>query len=361
MTNETDVSEKDLINWLLHEYDKRIRPVRNWTTRIEVTIQPQIYSLVDVDELREQITLLLWIPHSWKDEYLHWNPSEWGGITRVNVPADELWLPDGTIFNMYAHRSLSQLCFLFRLDVKESIPLSRIFARVTSDGLVEVDLNKLVDVRCPMDVRRFPFDKQICELQFGSWGFQIHQLVHRNKETFVPEHNVSFGLTTLLTMAVVLDMVTGQMPRSSAGLPLLGRYVLLETLVSIAAMLISVAVMIWNERVISYGRKPPVWIYKLVGDNEIGTDDRVKRLNGNPFRQPLLNNQKKTTEGIDKSNEVIEMLNSLVEYCSELRRADHEKNVWHRFFSLLDLISMLSLVIFNTILTLIAFSSVIFS
>ncbi|KHN76180.1 5-hydroxytryptamine receptor 3A, partial [Toxocara canis] len=122
-------SEKDLVNWLLENYDKRIRPVRNWTTRIEVTVQPQIYSLVDVNELREQLTLLLWIPHSWKDDYLVWNASEWDGITRVNIPADQLWLPDGTIFNI--------------LDVKESIPISRIFARITSEGRVEVDLNKV--------------------------------------------------------------------------------------------------------------------------------------------------------------------------------------------------------------------------
>ncbi|VDM42600.1 unnamed protein product [Toxocara canis] len=231
--------------------------------------------------------MLLWIPHSWKDDYLVWNASEWDGITRVNIPADQLWLPDGTIFNI--------------LDVKESIPISRIFARITSEGRVEVDLNKLVDVRCPMDVRRFPFDQQICDLQFGSWGFQIHQLTHHVKDTFVPKHKgnseweivsftarkqiaayensmgdaqneyeevfytlvlrrkplyyvvviliptylivtvsiiglfiahsadgereekVSLGLTTLLTMAVVLDMVSGQMPRSSAGLPLLGK------------------------------------------------------------------------------------------------------------------------------------------
>uniref|UniRef100_A0A915A7R8 Neurotransmitter-gated ion-channel ligand-binding domain-containing protein n=1 Tax=Parascaris univalens TaxID=6257 RepID=A0A915A7R8_PARUN len=116
-------SEKELIHWLLGKYDKRIRPVKNWTSPIEVTVQPQIYSLVDVDELREQLTLLLWIPQSWHDDYLAWNTSEWGGITRVNIPAEELWLPDGTIFNI--------------LDVKESIPLSRIFARITSDGRVE--------------------------------------------------------------------------------------------------------------------------------------------------------------------------------------------------------------------------------
>uniref|UniRef100_A0A9J2Q1P3 Neurotransmitter-gated ion-channel ligand-binding domain-containing protein n=1 Tax=Ascaris lumbricoides TaxID=6252 RepID=A0A9J2Q1P3_ASCLU len=545
-------SEKELVHWLLEKYDKRIRPVKNWTSRIEVTVQPQIYSLVDVvsnfsigDELREQLTLLLWIPQSWQDDYLAWNTSEWGGITMVNIPAEELWLPDGTIFNI--------------LDVKESIPLSRTFARITSDGRVEVDLNKLVDVRCPMDVRQFPFDQQICELQFGSWGFQTHQLIYHVKETFIPKHKgnseweirsfttrkrtatyessmgdvqneyeevfytllvdvrcpmdvrqfpfdqqicelqfgswgfqthqliyhvketfipkhkgnseweirsfttrkrtatyessmgdvqneyeevfytlilrrkplyyvvviliptylivsvsiiglfiahsadgereekilrrkplyyvvviliptylivsvsiiglfiahsadgereekVSFGLTTLLTMAVVLDMVTGQMPRSSAGLPLLGRYVLLETLVSITAMLISVGIMLWNERVLSYNRRPPNWIRKLVDD-----EDKKATCNGDPAKRPLLQSSNKAAEVIDKPSDLAMMLNVLVSHCLEMRESDHDKNIWHRFFSLLDIMSMLSLIAFNTLLTVFAFHSVIFS
>lgn len=33
---------------------------------------------------------------------------------------------------------------------------------------------------------------------------------------------VTFGLTTLLTMAVILDVVTGEMPKSATGLPILG-------------------------------------------------------------------------------------------------------------------------------------------
>uniref|UniRef100_A0A915A7R1 Uncharacterized protein n=1 Tax=Parascaris univalens TaxID=6257 RepID=A0A915A7R1_PARUN len=292
----------------------------------------------------------------------------------------------------------------------------------------------LVDVRCPMDVRQFPFDQQICELQFGSWGFQTHQLKYRVKETFIPKHNgnseweiisfttrkrtatyessmgdvqneyeevfytlvlrrkplyyvvviliptylivsvsiiglfiahsadgereekVSFGLTTLLTMAVVLDMVTGQMPRSSAGLPLLGRYVLLETLVSITAMLISVGIMLWNERVLSYTRRPPKWIRRLVDD-----EDKKVMCNGNPAKRPLLQSSDKNSEVINKANDVAMMLNVIVSHCLEMRESDHDKNIWHRFFSLLDIVSMLSLITLNTLLTILAFHSVTFS
>lgn len=53
------------------------------------------------DEVSEQLTLLLWIPQSWKDEYLVWNEDEWEGISKINIPAEYIWIPDGTIFNMF--------------------------------------------------------------------------------------------------------------------------------------------------------------------------------------------------------------------------------------------------------------------
>lgn len=51
------------------------------------------------DELKEQIKLLIWFPQSWTDEFLQWDPDEWGGIEKVNVPISEIWMPDGYIFN----------------------------------------------------------------------------------------------------------------------------------------------------------------------------------------------------------------------------------------------------------------------
>lgn len=66
-------SERELVRSLLVDYDKRVRPVKSGDQVIHVTIQPQIYSLVDVvssliervqDELHEQIRLLLWIPQA---------------------------------------------------------------------------------------------------------------------------------------------------------------------------------------------------------------------------------------------------------------------------------------------------------
>ncbi|VDM42599.1 unnamed protein product [Toxocara canis] len=121
-------------------------------------------------------------------------------------------------------------------------------------------------------------------------------------------------------------------------------------------MLISVAIMIWNERVLSYGRKPPIWVHKLVDNDR----DDEEIINKDPAKHPLLQSSKKIVEPTDKRCELTMMLHIIVKHCLIKRRADHDKNVWHRFFSLLDIVSMTSLIVFNTLLTVLTFHSVIF-
>ena len=35
----------------------------------------------------------------WNDEYLSWNPNEFGGIKFINLPEEEVWTPDIVLYN----------------------------------------------------------------------------------------------------------------------------------------------------------------------------------------------------------------------------------------------------------------------
>jgi len=37
----------------------------------------------------------------WHDYKLMWNPSEYGGVTTINVPAHDIWTPDIVLYNRY--------------------------------------------------------------------------------------------------------------------------------------------------------------------------------------------------------------------------------------------------------------------
>ena len=39
----------------------------------------------------------------WTDDYLEWEPSEYGGVREIIVPPSKIWLPDFGIANRSVH------------------------------------------------------------------------------------------------------------------------------------------------------------------------------------------------------------------------------------------------------------------
>ena len=35
----------------------------------------------------------------WEDEYLRWDPHEYGGIKVITLPSENVWMPDITLYN----------------------------------------------------------------------------------------------------------------------------------------------------------------------------------------------------------------------------------------------------------------------
>ncbi|PIC19144.1 hypothetical protein B9Z55_024792 [Caenorhabditis nigoni] len=402
-----DRNERELAKHLLSDYYQYTRPVRNYSSVLNVTVQPQIYNLVEVNEQNEQIKILLWFPQSWKDDYLTWDPKEWNGIERIIIPKSQIWIPDGYIFN----------------TVEETEPLENHNARVRYDGRVEVDFNKLVDLTCPMSVLSFPFDVQLCALQFGSWSYQAHAISFNVLDTFVPkksknsewdivsfnatkmttkygdtlggfnvyeeifyylelrrkplyyivvillpsflivtvsnvglftphgvhgdrEEHVSLGLTTMLTMAVILDMVTGQMPRSAEGIPLLGMYVLIEFVISVIAVLVSVVIIFAHERMLYLDATPPYWVYKLFSDEcKMSLEEIEEDFCSKPA---------------DLVQELRFCMEEIKRYLDEQEGTEKNRIIWQRFFSWADILFSIFFFVANCLVTFYMFFEFIF-
>lgn len=45
------------------------------------------------------MTTNVWLDQDWIDEYLVWNPEDFGGITELRIPCDKIWLPDIVLYN----------------------------------------------------------------------------------------------------------------------------------------------------------------------------------------------------------------------------------------------------------------------
>ena len=67
----------------------------------DVSVQIRFYKVEAVAQTAGHMSFKAWLRYSWKDERLAWDPSEYGGITYhyVRAVADNLWIPDLTIYN----------------------------------------------------------------------------------------------------------------------------------------------------------------------------------------------------------------------------------------------------------------------
>ena len=37
----------------------------------------------------------------WMDEFMQWDPEEFGGVAKIRLPGESIWTPDIILFNKY--------------------------------------------------------------------------------------------------------------------------------------------------------------------------------------------------------------------------------------------------------------------
>uniref|UniRef100_A0A7E4VEL8 Neur_chan_LBD domain-containing protein n=1 Tax=Panagrellus redivivus TaxID=6233 RepID=A0A7E4VEL8_PANRE len=397
-------SERTLVNLALNEYDPRAIPDHPPSSPLLVEVSMILYKLIDVNEQEESVKLLLWSAQKWHDsglEWAHYDGDNHNPNRTINIPAGSLWLPDGFIFNL--------------MDSQDSIPLERTNVRVKGDGTTAIDIYKLVDIRCSMKVRPFPFDRQTIKIVFGSWSYTADKLLFNptsasfdkgeNSEwdivsftfndsrqffdgyayqeiyyyltiqrkplfyianiilptfvvvgvsiigLFVPhsaglerEEKVTFGLTTLLTLCIMLQMLSTEMPKSSDGLPILGVYLIGESAISVIALLVSVGMLIWDE--CSVGSDPPRIAVRMFGDAKMEKkkEPAVKAVNGKLFRQIE-----------EEVPERLTPLTIIANYYKDKELSDYNTDVWRRFLLTIDLTLCCLFLLFHTLYTVYVF------
>ena len=53
------------------------------------------------DEKNQVLTTNVWFDQEWHDELLKWDPKDFGGIEKLQIPCDKLWLPDIVLYNRF--------------------------------------------------------------------------------------------------------------------------------------------------------------------------------------------------------------------------------------------------------------------
>ncbi|KAM4526746.1 5-hydroxytryptamine receptor 3A-like [Fundulus diaphanus] len=162
-SSEAVCSYRDVLNYLNlskgNELFSLTRPVRDFTKPTKVDLEVLLYAILDVREIDQTFVPYVWILMKWQNDYISWDPRNFCGIESVTVPTDILWKPDLTIEEM---------------TEKDKAPPSP-YLTIRSNGRVQIQNDQVMVSTCMMQVYKFPFDVQSCNLS-------IKSVVHSVKE-----------------------------------------------------------------------------------------------------------------------------------------------------------------------------------
>ncbi|XP_033841032.1 5-hydroxytryptamine receptor 3A-like [Periophthalmus magnuspinnatus] len=128
------------------------RPVLDHTRPTHVEINIMLYGILALIEKTQTFIPFIWIMMIWKHELIQWDPDQFCGITHFTVPRELLWQPD---------------LFLYEMTEKDTSP-SNPYLMVFHNGTVLLEEDMKVISTCKMDMHKFPFDTQQCNLTLGS-------------------------------------------------------------------------------------------------------------------------------------------------------------------------------------------------
>ncbi|XP_072041766.1 neuronal acetylcholine receptor subunit alpha-10-like isoform X6 [Amphiura filiformis] len=152
-----------LVGDLMETYNKYVRPVKNSSTIVIVDFQFFFSTVLDMDEREQTLTCATWLTLLWHDEYLVWNPVDYGGLKKIKIPAETIWLPDIYFYNNAA-------------PTYENF-LNGTIVKIKYTGAIQWAAPVNFKGQCLLDITYFPFDQQKCDMKFGPWQHDGTELI----------------------------------------------------------------------------------------------------------------------------------------------------------------------------------------
>ncbi|XP_075259138.1 neuronal acetylcholine receptor subunit beta-4-like isoform X2 [Convolutriloba macropyga] len=159
---------QELMNFLFKQqgYNPAIRPVLDNSRTVKVNVDLAIQQIINVDVKQEQITVLYWQRLHWHDEYLVWDPMEYGNLTHITIMPKHIWLPDIVVYNNVIQA---------KVEKDGVIPVA-----IYHNGFIKWDTPVIYVTTCTIHIKHFPYDAQVCSLKFGSWINTAEEITIQN-------------------------------------------------------------------------------------------------------------------------------------------------------------------------------------
>ncbi|XP_032665165.1 glutamate-gated chloride channel isoform X3 [Odontomachus brunneus] len=165
--------EKQVLDNILGpgRYDARIRPSGENGTDGPTNVKVNIFlrSISKIDDYNMEYSVQLTFREQWLDERLRFN--DFGGRLKylTLTEANRVWMPD-----------------LFFSNEKEghfhNIIMPNVYIRIFPNGSVLYSIRISLTLSCPMNLKLYPLDRQVCSLRMASYGWTTNDLVFLWKE-----------------------------------------------------------------------------------------------------------------------------------------------------------------------------------
>ncbi|XP_070198022.1 neuronal acetylcholine receptor subunit beta-2-like [Littorina saxatilis] len=155
---------------MLSNYSQGIVPKHNQSQALHVNMSFFLIMIHDLDMKNQVLTASGWLKIDWIDEFLVWDPADYGGIDELIVFQREVWLPDLFVEN----------------TAQNYVELGNdaMLISVTNDGKIIWEPGIVTETSCAVNIGKYPFDTQTCDIRYLTW-------MHTNRTlTVAPEFDV---------------------------------------------------------------------------------------------------------------------------------------------------------------------------
>ncbi|KAF5400988.1 hypothetical protein PHET_05488 [Paragonimus heterotremus] len=261
-------AEKSLIRDLLNRYKQYGvigRPVNDSRVLMRVQYGLQLIQILGLDENKQVLRTNCWTVYRWNDRLLQWNSSQYEGIKVLRVFPHQIWTPDIKLYNFADER------------LKESREAGLL---VYSDGSILWLQQALFKSTCQVEITYFPFDSQVCMLEFGSFTYEKElmelewwtpddsntPMPYIDFSDYVPANDwLTDGINIFVAFFVLLLLLAESMPSSVKNFPLIGIFFCLNmAMVTLSTFLATMVVNLFYRG--ADGQPPPLWVRRYVID-----------------------------------------------------------------------------------------------
>lgn len=164
--------EQQLLQHVMSLSSPLVRPVINMTSSVMVTFFLRLKSIVRVHEKEGSVRLNFQAELRWRDELRTWDQTAYGypnpapsygydqpPLQRLQVPSSQMWTPQFVLQNSAK--------WPWDGDAEHTN------VEISSDGGCWRVYPMVLDVRCPLEFKYFPFDEQKCRLEFESYAYTV--------------------------------------------------------------------------------------------------------------------------------------------------------------------------------------------